>query len=302
MEKGDELVISKIDGVYTYNRKYHPLYDKLLQTMALKYNIAKCWIGTSGMNAISSLFHSLLFLHRNEPIHCILATELFPSVPKVVKSLLSFYDQPVPRILSFVDVNDTEKILETITKHKQYLTILYVESCSNPNGYVIDYDTVIPQARKICQQLIFVVDNTWLTSEIFNPFEHGADYVVNSLTKYYSGGTAICGCILGHDTPVMKRVFIWSNLNGIHVSPHTCQIVLDNIQTLKERIEKSSNLTRESLNLLKSLYPEIRSFILLCSLTIRLKTLVVISRMIFIQVFFVWLFPKVIVKTKFLPD
>ena len=36
-------------------------------------------------------------------------------------------------------------------------------------------------------------DNTWLSGALFNPLEHGADLVVESLTKYVSAGRCIGG-------------------------------------------------------------------------------------------------------------
>lgn len=40
-------------------------------------------------------------------------------------------------------------------------------------------------------------DNTWLTGCLFNPLAHGADLVVESMTKYVSAGRCIGGHVLG---------------------------------------------------------------------------------------------------------
>ena len=41
-----------------------------------------------------------------------------------------------------------------------------------------------------------MVDNTWLTSSVFNPFDFDIDIVVTSLSKYYSAGSCIGGAII----------------------------------------------------------------------------------------------------------
>lgn len=41
-----------------------------------------------------------------------------------------------------------------------------------------------------------IVDNTWLTSTIFNPFDFKhVDIVVSSMSKYYSAGSCIGGAV-----------------------------------------------------------------------------------------------------------
>ena len=70
-----------------------------------------------------------------------------------------------------------------------------MESCSNPTGKMVKWEKIKEFKNKF-KNLTVIVDNSWLSCYIFNPFLFDVDVVLNSLTKYYSGGTAICGAIL----------------------------------------------------------------------------------------------------------
>lgn len=239
----DQLVISCINGTTIYNRTTHPCLENLTEILRLKYGVQKCCLATSGMNAISTVLHSVFLKHKSQPIHCIIGNELFALTPKLFKSLSLLYANVT---VVKVDITNKEKIL-SIAKQQNLensTIVLFIESCTNPNGHVTDFN-IIRILRSICKNIYIIVDNTWLTCEIFNPFDFGVDFVVLSLTKYYSGGKAICGAILGNDVPVINSVFEWQKINGIHISPYNCQIVSENIISLRQRIEKSSQLTLE---------------------------------------------------------
>jgi O-acetylhomoserine (thiol)-lyase len=70
-----------------------------------------------------------------------------------------------------------------------------VESLGNPSLDVIDLDAWSEAAH--AQGLPLIVDNTVATPILCRPFEHGADIVVHSLTKFIGGhGTSIGGIIV----------------------------------------------------------------------------------------------------------
>ncbi len=77
--------------------------------------------------------------------------------------------------------------------------------------------------------LIVIIDNTWLTHVIFNPFEYGADIVCSSLTKYYSGGHVIAGITLFADSELENELSNIAKTNarilGFHFSPADGKII-----------------------------------------------------------------------------
>lgn len=72
---------------------------------------------------------------------------------------------------------------------------LYCEAIGNPLGNIVDIAALADIAHAAGVPLI--VDNTVPTPYLCRPFEHGADIVVHSLTKYLGGhGTSIGGAIV----------------------------------------------------------------------------------------------------------
>ena len=73
--------------------------------------------------------------------------------------------------------------------------VIFVETIGNPVLTVTDFEEIASIARR--HHLPLVVDSTFTTPYLFRPFDHGADIVVHSLTKWLGGhGTAIGGIVV----------------------------------------------------------------------------------------------------------
>src|SRR4051812_46846622 len=95
------------------------------------------------------------------------------------------------------DISTFERAVSPKTK------AIFIESIANPGGVITDIEAVSKIARKAGVPL--VVDNTLATPYLCKPFEHGADIVVHSLTKFLGGhGNSIGGMIVDGGT------FNWS--------------------------------------------------------------------------------------------
>jgi O-acetylhomoserine (thiol)-lyase len=76
---------------------------------------------------------------------------------------------------------------------------IFVESVANPGGVIVDLDAVAAIAKK--HRIPFIVDNTMATPYLMRPFEHGADIVVHSATKFLGGhGNSVGGLIVDGGT------------------------------------------------------------------------------------------------------
>ena len=81
---------------------------------------------------------------------------------------------------------------------------IFVESLANPGGVVTDLEGVAAIARK--HGIPFIVDNTLATPYLCRPFEHGADIVVHSATKFLGGhGNSMGGVIVDGGTFDWKK-------------------------------------------------------------------------------------------------
>jgi len=102
------------------------------------------------------------------------------------------------KLVDASDPSNVEKAIDDKTK------CVYLESIGNPKNNVDDYAAIAEIAHR--NGIPLIVDNTVTTPYLLRPFEHGADIVVHSLTKFIGGhGTSIGGAILESGT------FDWNN-------------------------------------------------------------------------------------------
>jgi O-acetylhomoserine (thiol)-lyase len=91
----------------------------------------------------------------------------------------------------FVEPDDPENFRRAITPRTK---LLYGETIGNPRINVLDIAGVAAIAHE--HKIPLVVDNTFASPYLCRPFEHGADIVVESATKFIGGhGTSIGGLI-----------------------------------------------------------------------------------------------------------
>ncbi|RTL33591.1 MAG: aminotransferase class I/II-fold pyridoxal phosphate-dependent enzyme [Burkholderiales bacterium] len=97
---------------------------------------------------------------------------------------------------------------------------IFVESLGNPSGNITDIARIAEIAHRHGVPLI--VDNTVPTPYLSRPFEHGADIVVHSLTKYLGGhGTTLGGAIVDSGKfPWAQHKARFKRLNEPDVSYH----------------------------------------------------------------------------------
>jgi O-acetylhomoserine (thiol)-lyase len=76
---------------------------------------------------------------------------------------------------------------------------IFIESIANPGGAVVDIAAIASIAKK--HNIPLIVDNTMASPYLIRPFEHGADIVVHSATKFLGGhGNSIGGLIVDGGT------------------------------------------------------------------------------------------------------
>ncbi|MEZ6067221.1 MAG: O-acetylhomoserine aminocarboxypropyltransferase/cysteine synthase [Planctomycetaceae bacterium] len=101
----------------------------------------------------------------------------------------------------FVDQSNPENFKAAIDENTR---CLYVESIGNPRCDIPDFEAIAAIAHEAGIPLI--VDNTMATPYLCRPFDHGADIIIESCTKFIGGhGTSIGGII------IEKGGFPWDN-------------------------------------------------------------------------------------------
>ena len=156
---------------------------------------------------------------------------------------------------------------------------VYVESVGNPGANLVDLEAIAEIAH--AHGIIVIVDNTFGTPYLFRPFEHGADVVVHSATKYLGGhGTTIAGVIVESgkfdykasgrypgfvegdvhynglvygDLPIPFTVKVRAQLlrdTGASITPLAAWLIIQGIETLSLRVERHVENTRKVVDFL----------------------------------------------------
>ncbi|SDF08367.1 O-acetylhomoserine aminocarboxypropyltransferase [Thalassobaculum litoreum] len=101
----------------------------------------------------------------------------------------------------FVDAEDLDAVRAAAMQDK--CKAIFAESLANPGGVITDIAALSRIAKDAGVPLI--IDNTMATPYLCRPFEHGADLIVHSTTKFLSGhGNAMGGAVVDSGT------FDWS--------------------------------------------------------------------------------------------
>ena len=130
------------------------------------------------------------------------------------------------------DLDEFEKVLARLNP-----SVVYIETISNPMLIVADVNEIIKIAGK--QGAKVIVDNTFATPWLYRPLDDGADLVIHSATKYFSGhGNLTAGVICGNDKTLMQEAIEYRKFVGHMLSPDDAYRLQTQIQTFNLRFER----------------------------------------------------------------
>lgn len=93
---------------------------------------------------------------------------------------------------TIVNVNDLTALEKSIRPETK---AIFIETFGNPNSDVTNIEAVAEVAHR--HHIPVIVDNTFATPYLLRPFEHGADIVIHSATKFIGGhGSSLGGIIV----------------------------------------------------------------------------------------------------------
>ncbi|AYY83042.1 bifunctional O-acetylhomoserine aminocarboxypropyltransferase/cysteine synthase [Proteus vulgaris] len=182
-QHGADLFDLKVPG-NIYTRIMNPTNDVLEKRVAaLEGGIAAVAVG-SGMAAITYAIQTIAQVGDN-----------IVSVAKLYGGTYNLMAHTFPRIgiearfAPHDDIAALEALIDDKTK------AVFCETITNPSGNIVDIQALADVAHRHGVPLI--VDNTVATPYLCRPFEHGADIIIHSLTKYIGGhGNSIGGIVV----------------------------------------------------------------------------------------------------------
>jgi O-succinylhomoserine sulfhydrylase len=138
--------------------------------------------------------------------------------------------------VSYVRPDDNEAWRRAV---KPNTRLFFLETPSNPLSVIADIRAIADIAHE--HGVLLAVDNCFCTSALQRPFEHGADLVIHSATKFLDGqGRCVGGAVVGNADIVGKEVFGFIRSAGPSMSPFNAWVFLKGLETLDLRMRAHS--------------------------------------------------------------
>ncbi len=207
-QHGADLFDLKVQG-NIYTRIMNPTQAVLEERLADLEGGVGALALASGMAAITAAIQTIAGVGDN----IVAASQLYGGTYNLLAHTLPQYGITT----QFADYRQPDSFAALINDKTK---AVFVESLGNPQGNITDIAAIAAIAHKHGVPLI--VDNTVPSPYLCRPFEHGADIVVHSLTKYLGGhGTSIGGAIVDSGKfPWAQHKARFKRLNEPDVSYH----------------------------------------------------------------------------------
>jgi methionine-gamma-lyase len=208
---------------YAYTRWSNPTVGQLERKLAVLEGAEECVAFASGMAAITALFLHVL----KDGGHVVMSDVTYAAASELANDTLPRLGIEVTR----VDMSEPQNVRDALRPHTR---LVYLESPANPLLRLTDIEAVAKIAHEAGAAV--AVDSTFATPIGTRPLDLGADFVIQSLTKYICGhGDAIGGAISGRREDLAKLRTLAIHVGGI-LSPFNAWLILRGAATLPVRM------------------------------------------------------------------
>lgn len=186
-----------------------------------------CVVLASGVAALSGLFFALL----NQGDHVIFSSVTYIAVYRLLNEL---FNNKFGVETTIVDTSDPANVEAAIRPNTK---LIHIETPGNPTLTISDIAAIADIAHR--HGALLSVDNTFASPFNQRPIELGADFAVESLTKYINGhGDSMGGAIVGK-TEYLDQIRAQSQVNlGGAISPFNAWLIMRGSVTLPLRMRQ----------------------------------------------------------------
>ena len=150
----------------------------------------------------------------------------------------------------FTDATHTDNIKQLLDKHKN-IAAVFIETPDNPTLAVCDIEAISKLTE--ASETMLIIDNTFCSPYLQQPFRLGADVVIHSLTKYINGHSAsIAGAAMGPYEFFSKDVYPVYKDFGPTPSPFESWLNSLCIQDMGVRMEHQCHTAQELAEFLEA--------------------------------------------------
>lgn len=225
-----------------YTRNGGPNQKYLQEKIASLEGSEDCIVLASGVAALSGLFFALL----EKGDHIIFSSVTYIAVYRLLNELLN---NKFGVETSLVDTSKPENVQAAIRPNTK---LIHIETPGNPTLTISDIRAIAEIAHE--NGALLSVDNTFASPFNQRPIELGADFSIESLTKYINGhGDAMGGAITGKKKYLdIIRAQSQINLGGT-ISPFNAWLIMRGAVTLPLRMRQHNDNALAVAKWLKSL-------------------------------------------------
>lgn len=210
---------------YEYGRTHN------LTRAALENNIAALEKGKYGIAFSSGLAatQALMSLVKAGD-HVLVSNNVYGGTYRLFETIYRDYGID----FSWINTNDSGEVKNSI---KENTKLIFFETPTNPMMNLTDIKLLTDLAKE--NNILTIVDNTFMSPYFQNPLTLGADIVMHSSTKYINGHSDIIGgLIITSSDKVFQRLKYVQNAAGAVPSPFDCWLTLRATKTLAVRMKQ----------------------------------------------------------------
>jgi cystathionine gamma-lyase len=210
---------------YEYARGKNPTREALERNVAALEGGTHGFAFSSGMGATDSIMK--LFKSGD---HIVAGESSYGGTFRLFDKILKNFGL----CFSYVDSRDPQKVEDACNKNT---VAIMMETPTNPMMRITDLSAVGQIAKR--KKALFIVDNTFASPYFQRPFDHGADIVYHSSTKYLNGHSDMVGGIaVVRDDSLAERMQFILNTAGAVPGPFDAWLVLRGTKTLHLRMPR----------------------------------------------------------------
>lgn len=220
------------DG-YSYGLQGTPTTRTLEAQITALHGGFRTVLAPSGQGAVALVMLAVLVPGD----HVLIPDTVYPPVRDFCINYLT------PRGIAFTAYDPLlgEKIASVIDDRTR---LIWVESPGSGTMEVQDLPAISRVAK--ARGVLVGCDNTWASPLLFKPLAHGADFVVEALTKYVGGHSdLLLGSVTVADLGLRQKLKDTLRLLGIGVSPDEVSLALRGIETMGLRMAHTGRVAEE---------------------------------------------------------
>lgn len=212
---------------YTYAREGHPNADVLARKIDQMEGARGGLVLGSGMAAVAATLMGLC----KAGDHVLGGDQLYGRSLRLMR-------EDLPRFGVATSLADPTDLAAFEAAIRPETRLILLEVVSNPTLRVADIAGIAALAR--ARGILLAIDNTFTTPRGFQPFAHGADIVIHSVTKILAGHSdATLGYVAARDEGLMTPIYDFAVTTGMTPSPFDCWLAERGLYSFELRYDRA---------------------------------------------------------------